>query len=204
MCWVGKLVLTHSFLQNSVRVHLSGESSRVGRWEKTVRSKGQCLWRLTVFQESQLYHRMFSWNRHGWKDVLLKQAREWMFDEGLFTKRHPCIGSSDSVLLSSVCCDSIDRNAPKNFCFLSLPQTQADGHSDVIWYRLTWSFAKTDSHGESHLCEDLCLLSWHHWAGLLVYSWSVFKWMEQPLLIPVNWTADFLTTQMGFAPKNNF
>ena len=147
---------------------------------------------------------MFSWNRHGWKDVLLKQAREWMFDEGLFTKRHPCIGSSDSMLLSSVCCDSIDRNAPKNFCFLSLPRTQADGHSDVIWYRLTWSFAKTDSHGESHLCEDLCLLSWHHWAGLLVYSWSVFKWMEQPLLIPVNWTAEFLTTQMGFAPKNYF
>ena len=24
MCWVGKLVLTHSFLQNSIRVHLSG------------------------------------------------------------------------------------------------------------------------------------------------------------------------------------
>jgi hypothetical protein len=36
-----------------------------------------------------------------------------------------------------------------------------------------------------------CLLS--HTTGLLVYSWSVCKWIELSLLIPVNYTADFLT-----------
>ena len=51
---------------------------------------------------------------------------------------------------------------------------------------------------------DSCLLYWHYWTGMLVYSWSICKWIELPLLNPVNWTADFLTMQMGFAPKNNF
>ena len=42
----------------------------------------------------------------------------------------------------------------------------------------------------------LCLLSWHYWTGLLVCSWRICKWIELQLLIPVNWTADFLTTHI--------
>jgi hypothetical protein len=33
---------------------------------------------------------------------------------------------------------------------------------------------------------------------------GVFEWIELPLLIHVNWTADILTAQTGFAPKNCF
>ena len=42
------------------------------------------------------------------------------------------------------------------------------------------------------------------WTELLVYQWSVSEWIKLPLLTHVDWTADFLTKQIGFAPMKNF
>jgi hypothetical protein len=36
------------------------------------------------------------------------------------------------------------------------------------------------------------------------FMYGVCQWIELPLLIHVNWTADILTTQIGFAPKGLF
>ena len=83
------------------------------------------------------------------------------------------------------------------------------------WYPCwSWSLLLTPAHlAEAWLsllgpttAADSCLLSQHYWTELLVYSWSVCKWIELPLLTPVNWTGLLVSWQLEIeiAPKNNF
>lgn len=158
-----------------------------------------------------------------------------MKDSWLMERRH---WSTLHASLSSICRNSIERNAPKTplvGCrgFWPLLRTQADWQSDVSWDRCTWwgencgrhvvfgGYKRTQGtvmeaelgllielscamfvglhsllifaslrHSWELLLESLLapaadsclLLSWLYRTGLLVYLWSVSKWIKLLLL----------------------
>ena len=111
-------------------------------------------WKLLVYWESRLRQMMFCWSRHRWKDAWWRNLRQ----------QHACIGGSPHTgLLSSICCDSMESNAPKNKnknknkhleVFWRLLAASMDSGRLAEWCRLAWSFAKTDSCAEARPMED--------------------------------------------------
>ena len=148
---------------------------------------------------------VFSWSRHRWKDVLLKQACERMCDVKKECKYNPTGSWRCWVVLV---CLAIKRNIPKDFwwCssgFLLFLWTRADWQSKmelsgyINWLRLMWHFAKARPVGGHVMIRGRINRTQRFVNG-------VYEWIVLSLLTHGNCTADTLTRQIGFAPKNNF
>ena len=98
--------------------------------------------------------------------------------ERMLSANATCVSSPYIALLSSACCDFVERNAPKIWCFsgsfLLLPGTWTDWQNDVSRYRLLWSFSRQDSPTEAtHVLRQNLWRTCDVWRDINRTQWTV-------------------------------